>query len=68
MGEIVVWIEWHCEPSLCDCSGTAHTKWKRHHQKETEHISDPTQMALPNGVQITQVTQIASNVELSRVQ
>ncbi|KAJ7908683.1 hypothetical protein B0H13DRAFT_2661914 [Mycena leptocephala] len=27
-----------------------------------------TQMALPNGVQITQVTQIASNVELSRVQ
>jgi hypothetical protein len=29
-----------CEPSLCDRSGTAHTKWKRHHQVETEHISD----------------------------
>jgi hypothetical protein len=25
-------------------------------------------MAFPNGVQITQVTQIASNVELSRIQ
>jgi hypothetical protein len=30
------------EPSLCDRSGTAHTKRKRHRQIETEHISDPT--------------------------
>ncbi|KAJ7833661.1 hypothetical protein B0H13DRAFT_1914467 [Mycena leptocephala] len=34
------------EPSLCDCSGTAHTKRKRHRQIGTEHISDPTPYTL----------------------
>jgi hypothetical protein len=35
-----------CEPSLCDRSGTAHTKRKWHHQITTEHISDPTPYTL----------------------